>query len=71
MVTGGLAGRAAFVAGYRVEPGDIAELREIGVGGDHGQAVLAGQRGQVFVRDQVPGGPDFADRSGRGGMQTR
>src|SRR5262249_26237854 len=61
MVTGGLPGRAAFLPGYRVEPGDVAELREISVGGDHGQAVLAGQRGQVRVRDQVPGRPDVAD----------
>lgn len=44
MMAGGLGGSAAFIAGYRVEPGDIAELREIRIGGDHGQAVLAGQR---------------------------
>src|SRR5262249_47995692 len=61
MVTGGLGGRAACLAGYRVEPGDVAELREVRVGGDHGQAVLAGQRGQVRVRDQVSGGSDVAD----------
>jgi hypothetical protein len=50
-----------LLAGYRVEPGDVAELREVGVGGHHGQAVLAGQGGQVRVRDQVPGGPDVTD----------
>jgi hypothetical protein len=50
-------GGATFLAGYRVEPGEAAELREVRVGRHHSETVLAGQRRQMRVRDQVPGWP--------------
>ena len=37
----------------RIHPGNPGELREVGVGRDYGEPVLARERGEVSVWDQV------------------
>src|SRR5439155_19542767 len=47
--------------GDGIEPCDAGEPGEIRIGGDNGEAVFEGERGQMRVRHEVPGRAAFPD----------